>query len=665
MGKQILLYILLQILVYTFCLGANGTDASDESVNKLFEISFNELLGQTVVTAVKAPQKLNVTPATVRIVTAKQIKERGYQTLEDVLSDLPGIQFRNIQSFNSYVFMRGAPSQNNLILLLVDGIEINELNSGGFYGGGQFNLENVKQIEIVYGPASTLYGTNAMSGVINIITWEPADNESQDSRMSVAAGNFDTVSTDFRTAYYNKEKQSGFSLSGMYRSTEKADLYGNKGDNNWTTAMENFERDFAFDGKVNYRDLTFGFLYQDKRASRTTNYKTVNSDKLDYGTEWHITFMNLWLKHNYTFSGPVQLKSTLYYRDTSVEDDTIAFINKASGSDPGQQVGYYRPNTQTGIEEQLSYQPCNYLKLLTGLLWENERLAADFSKSYSSSQNQKPRAPAKPEQLHEHLFSIYLQSRLKPYKHLELTLGVRRDDSSAYDNISTPRAGLVYARDKWTGKLLYSKAFRAPKPWDFTAGSENPDLSAEEIVSLEGYLAYRFNPYFNAEMCLYKNTITDLLTFNSVDDHWENRGNLETRGFETTFNYSYKKFTAYYNYTFTDSENNEGAQKPEIARHTSNIGLFYKFNEHFKINLRGNYLGDRKTLNTIPARGDNNINGAFVVHTDIVFLDYGNWDFQLFIRNLLDKEYYHSSNRPPERYRQSQRTIIIKAGYTF
>jgi len=66
--------------------------------------------------------------------------------------------------------MRGAPSQNNLILVLIDGIQINELNSGGFYGGYQYSLQNVKQIEVVYGPSSALYGTNAISGIINIIT---------------------------------------------------------------------------------------------------------------------------------------------------------------------------------------------------------------------------------------------------------------------------------------------------------------------------------------------------------------------------------------------------------------------------------------------------------------------------------------------------------------
>ena len=169
--KFILSLIILLILTLQLQLSAQ----KQVKTEKLLELSLEELMNIEVVTASKKPQRLSEAPATVRVITAEQIKERGYFTLEEALSDLPGIQFRDIIGFNSYVFMRGVPSQNNLIVMMVDGIQINELNSGGFYGGGQFNLSNVKRIEVVYGPASALYGTNAASGIINIITNNPRD----------------------------------------------------------------------------------------------------------------------------------------------------------------------------------------------------------------------------------------------------------------------------------------------------------------------------------------------------------------------------------------------------------------------------------------------------------------------------------------------------------
>ncbi len=100
----------------------------------IYSMSLDDLMNIEVTTASKVPQQMRETPATIRIITAEQIRQRGYQTLEQALADLPGMQFRNINGFNTYTFMRGLPSQNNLILLMVDGVQINELNSGGFYG---------------------------------------------------------------------------------------------------------------------------------------------------------------------------------------------------------------------------------------------------------------------------------------------------------------------------------------------------------------------------------------------------------------------------------------------------------------------------------------------------------------------------------------------------
>jgi len=159
--------------------------AQGKSLEELLELNMADLLKLQVVSALKEPGTINKVPATVRVITSDEIRDNGYFTLEDVLADLPGFQFRNILGFNSYAFMRGVPSQNNKILLLVDGIQINELNSGGFYAGGQFNLTNVDRIEVVYGPGSAIYGTNAISGIINVLTRDPKETQGGRDRLTV------------------------------------------------------------------------------------------------------------------------------------------------------------------------------------------------------------------------------------------------------------------------------------------------------------------------------------------------------------------------------------------------------------------------------------------------------------------------------------------------
>ena len=170
-NTALFLRIILVVMVFSVsAISALSQKNDNIAAEDILTMSLEEMMNVEVTTASKVPQKMRETPTTVRIITAEQIRERGYFTLEAALADLPGFQFRNINGFNTYSFMRGIPSQNNLILLLVDGVQINELNSGGYYGGGQFDLSNTERIEVVYGPSSALYGTNAVSGIINIIT---------------------------------------------------------------------------------------------------------------------------------------------------------------------------------------------------------------------------------------------------------------------------------------------------------------------------------------------------------------------------------------------------------------------------------------------------------------------------------------------------------------
>ena len=627
-------------------------------IRGLLELDLEDFV--EVVTASKKPQALREVPATVHVVTSEQIRENGYLTLEDALADLPGFQFRNIVGFNSYVFQRGVPNQNNLMLVLVDGVQINELNSGGFYGGGQYNLANVRMIEVVYGPASALYGTNSVSGIVNIITWDPED--ARGGRVSAVAGGFATRHADFRYGRYDRDRDLGFTVSGMFGQTEKADLGGEEGDGNWTEEMENFEDDLAFDGKFAYGNLRLGLVFQDKRASRTTNYRAVGTDHLDAGSEWHIRFVNGHLRHRYERGQAWSLQSQLYYRNATVLDNTIAFIRDDTGPDGGQ-VGYYRPNWLVGLEEQLDVSVTEKLELVGGLLREQESLAEAFSKTYSGSPDAEPPAPPRPEMLDNNLTSFYLQAQYELVAAAALTVGFRHDYSSSYGNVTTPRLGVVYNRGDLTAKLLYMEAFRAPRPWDYSWGDGNPNLNPEVMRSIELALTYLVRDAIRASLSTYLNSLDG--TLYREGNRWVNGGELETRGVEVALEYAGDKVRPYVNYTFTDSEPEGGGEVPEIGRHNANLGLSLGLARHLRLGLRGNFLGARPNPAVVAATGSDEIDAALVLHGTLSVLDYRNLDIQLIARNLLDAAYYHPSNRPPERYRQPQRTIMLRGGYHY
>ncbi len=634
---------------------------ADDSMDNLLMMDFDALLDIPVVSATKTLTPLSKIPATVRVITANQIRRRGYITLEEALGDLPGFGFRNINGFNTYTFMRGAPSQNNLILLMIDGVKTNEINSGGFYGGLQYNLENVKRIEVLYGPSSVLYGTNAISGIINIITYKPEDYIEESSTISISAGQFDTAIGDFRTGYFDSDKEWGVTLSGRYATSEKADLGGTAGDYNWNDNMQNYEDSYDVEGQLQYKDFQVGFVYQDKQSSRTTKYKTINDIYKDSDTLWHITFLNLWARHSYSFNNSLSLNSLVYYRDTTVEDDTIGAIKTL----PSQQIGYYRPNSMWGVEEQLDYEflPGNHISL--GAVFEQERTSKSFSKTYSNSSELSPNAPKEPKKLNDDLFSFYVQTQHDILENINLTLGVRYDDSTIYGEVWTPRLALLYTNDNLRLRTLYSEAYRAPRPWDYTSGVGNTSLNEEEMKSYEVGADYRFSTKLNSSISAYYNEISNKLVKDTSLDRWINSGKLETRGLEWTLDYQEANYNIYFNYTYTISEDEKGNSTPEISKHTANAGVEYLLSKHWEIMFRANYFGKRTNPKIITTTNSDTIDNSIVCNVQLSYYDFYQWDIHLQARNLMDETYYHTSNLNPDRYRQPQQNFMLKAQYRF
>ncbi|HUM30610.1 MAG TPA: TonB-dependent receptor [Thermoanaerobaculia bacterium] len=641
------------------------TAQSSGTMDQLLELDLTDLMKLEVVTALKEPETLNRVPATVRVITAEDIRSNGYFNLEDVLADLPGFQFRNIVGFNSYSFLRGIPSQNNKILVLVDGIQINELNSGGFYGGAQYNLANVERIEVVYGPASALYGTNAISGIINIITFGPRN--APPARVSATVGNFDTQAADVRISQYDAGQDVGFTLSGMIRTTEKADLKGKEGDDNWTGDMENFEDDLSFDGKFRYKDFIAGFVLQDKDASRATVQQTMGTGLSDHDVDWHIRFLNLWAAYSAEFQKNLRLQSKAYYRNATVLNDTVPITELAEEDFPGRQYRYYRPGNLLGNETQISWTPRTGYRLTLGMVLEREHLADQFSITTSDSAEEEPPVPPDPDMMTNTLVSVFAQGRIALSDSAELFLGLRHDDSSYYGTVDTPRVGLVINRKKLTTKILMMDAFRAPRPWDYTDGMGNSDLQPEKMRSYEISNAWSFSDHVRLEGSLYHNNLDNLLVREIVNEgsRWINAGEVNTNGFEISLDYRKGPWKGYLNATYTDSEDEMDEQVPEIAPWGANLGFHYAFSASLSAGIRGNYLGTRDNPRIIPATGDMTIEDAWVFHGFMTMKLRGGFDLQLVINNLFDTEYYHPSNLPPTRFRQPQRTFRITGGFFF
>lgn len=652
MRKCIITY---SLIVFIVCFAFMAL-AQPDTIN-IYERSLYELSQISISSEKKTVQKLNHTSSTIRIITSEQIEKKGYFTLEDALAELPGFQFRDIQGLNTYSFLRGLPRQNNAIIVLIDGIQINELNSGGFYGGGQYNLANVERIEVLYGPASVIYGSNAISGVINIVT--KTAKQKQFIKAQMALGSFNTYLTDM--VYSHKGEKIATQISGMFKTSNKADLSNNNNDMLWDDKLEIFETDYAFDAKINYKDFTAGFNYQNRQSSTTSYNPSVNTEHMGFGTLWNLQFINAYVKHNKKLSDKASIQSVLYNRNATVLGNSVKEVTQSG------QTAYYRPNNLTGIEEILVYKASSNFNLVSGFFGYYEKLAEGYSTSNSSEYFISPQKPDKPNFTNNLVGGSFLQIDYRFLRKLQLSPGLRYEYSTSYKQVLTPRVSLLYILNKFTSKLIYAQAYRAPKPWDYTDGIGNNHLIPETFNSYEFSNIWFITDNLKSELSIYQNTLTNGIVKyyepNSTNYYWHNSDKTFTNGAEISTAYKKDNFELSSGYSYTESVNQKEIAIPEIAKHNAFLSFNYSFKNHLNIGLHSFYFGKRKNTKVIQATQNEYVNSAFVFNASVSVLNYKNTNVQLIVKNLTNTEYYHTSNITPDRIRQAQRSFLVKLGY--
>jgi outer membrane cobalamin receptor len=447
----------------------------------------------------------------------------------------------------------------------------------------------------------------------------------------------------------------------MYKTTEKADLKGINGDYNWSDSMENFENDFALDTKFGSKQLTGGINFQQKQTSVTTYYPSINTIYRDRGSLWNIYFLNTYINYRFDFKENININNRLYYRNVTVKDNSVREVVDTA------QIGYFRPGNIMGFESTINHTKSNKLFINGGFVFETEELSEDYSVTYSNSPLVRPPAPGEPPRKRDYLVSIYTQAQYKLNTPFQLIVGARYDLSSYYDQVFTPRLGLLYSVNKIGIKALYMTAFRAPKPWDYTNGLGNTALIPEKMRSSE--IAINYSVYYNLmlNISIYNNYLHNALTIENVltNYRWVNKGAIRTNGFELQLNQQIDNQTISMNYTFNQSLDENNVVISEIAKHSFNLEYNFPVQKFVEVSFRINYLGKRKNPQFITQTQSNYIKEALIFNSVISIPAFKNMNMSLVVKNLFNETYYHSSNRLPERYRQPQRTIYLKIGYTF
>jgi iron complex outermembrane receptor protein len=167
----------------------------------------------TTQTSTATEESLGDAPATIYVVSAEDIEDRGYMSLDEVLQDIPEMEIQRRHSTKEFnTFSARGIANNNRLLILVDGHRFNSMVSSQYTIGENYNIRYAKRIEVIIGPASALYGADAFMGVVNIIT--KSGNESKGVSLTSSYGLYNTTHNAFQLGVGNET--ISFSLTGGF-----------------------------------------------------------------------------------------------------------------------------------------------------------------------------------------------------------------------------------------------------------------------------------------------------------------------------------------------------------------------------------------------------------------------------------------------------------------
>lgn len=514
-------------LLLTICvliLFVTNIQSQDDSLDTLMDLSLEELLSIKVSVASKSLESFSSAPSIISVISKHEIQNSNARNLTDILNTLPGFNYHTSNLGSTLFQVRGIHSVNDNILLMIDGHPLNDRIFGTIiYILNSIPVDQIEQIEIIRGPGSVLYGTNAFYAVVNIVTLK--GGLYNETNINTKLGSDKTLQGIITYKKEDIENNYHLIVSGSVGFSEgpKLDYTDKSNTKDKTSSIQN-----RYHSYINYKNGNFGFsaLYNREElgpylgiayyfAPRTLRrYTTI-------ATEANSSFA---LNKKVTVSHKVYWDSFIYDCDWEYKS---AKLNPPNGYLTSAYAKDYKLGTELTIQHSFNDQH----RLIFGFVYDylgiTDSEAQDNLPSFGYQFSDIPGSWITNED--ETNYAVYVQDNYFITQNLQMVMGIRYDNHTAYGDSWNPRCALTYTlSDNANLKLLYGQAFKAPNFWDLFSNSadqvRNPDLKPEVIKSLEAELNYMFTDNMYTRVNYYHNVIDDLIL----------KTNININGFETS-----------------------------------------------------------------------------------------------------------------------------------
>jgi len=549
--------------------------AKAEDFKDFAELDLAELLNTEVFSASKRVQKISEAPNAISVITAEDIKRSGAVDLPDLFRRVPGVDVVNVYGGTYGVSARGFNERFvSRMLVMIDGRSVYTTFFGGvFWENEQVFLEDIERIEIIRGPGGTLWGANAVNGVINIITRDPEEDQCFMVTGKFGSKNFRENVTRYSDSLSEK---FSFSLTGGYREDEGA------------RGVNDYRRVPKATGRAKYKlsdDSALHFL-----AGFNESEVGLELSLLNPRTDANIRNNYQMLRLEHQFSETSQFHFQIYRDSYEIHssDKTIDVNEK-----------------KYDVELQHSFALGEKHHFVWGVNYRRTEVDSRL---------------LDPESDHDDLIGLFLQDELMILDNLSFIAGVKYEDNSFTGGDWSPRGCILYS--PWPNhhfRFSVSRAYRTPsffadkvylrpflpnfpQPLNPLRITGNKDLDPEKMTAIElGYRTTLFEKIgLNVE--LYYNEIDDIIDVVTPMQLWpfhfniDNAYNAIAKGIEVSVDFP---ITSWWmlrsNYTFQEMENKR-ANKDIIGtpKHKINLISSFTFNNGFSLDLMAHYVGETK-----------------------------------------------------------------------
>lgn len=525
------------LMLSLFIVGATIVNAQDSA----------KTLQEVVITARKTPVKQAGTGKLVTVISRAEIEHNSGKTLGQLLERVPGLTINGASQTPGSVqtvYLRGASAGNTLIL--IDGVPLYDPSGiTGEFDLNNFDISNLEKIEILKGAQSTLYGSDAIAGVINLITRKP-DGGPINTTIQLEAGSYGTLKG---SAWISGRLKHGFYYSGTYAKT-KTNGFSSAWDSTGSKTFDDdgFDRDAA--------QFTIGWNPSDKMDlslfGKYSNYRGdidagAFMDDKDYTYQNDHTVVGF-KADRFLKNGVLRLQYYFSQYNRNFEDDS----NHVGGYSKYQHGRY---NGSSHFAEVYTHIDLNkYVALLAGVDFRSNKTNQEYIylPDYGF-----PATPISPDSAHTNQFSGYASLAVKTEGGFQIDLGGRWNHHSVYGANFTSSINPFFVfndRLKVFGQL--SSAYKVPTLYQLYSEFGNRKLKSEYTTSTQAGLQFASQNISGSIAGFWRDT-KDLITFytdpTTFQSHYINADRQSAYGIELQTQYVLsKKWSATLNYSYTD-----------------------------------------------------------------------------------------------------------------